>query len=137
MFIMRSTDEAIEQGKSMPFEEMINAMGVYNESLINAGVMIDAEGLAAAEEGFVVDFDAKPPTMTDGPYGATQALFNGFWIIEAASKEEAFAWASRCPLGPGNKLEVRRVGDDSDFAEYSENEYVKKEKIWRNEAHRL
>ena len=133
MLIMRSTQAALEASQEMDFEEIINAMGAYNESLMNAGVLLAGEGLADAEEGFVVDFDAETPIVTDGPYGETHELFNGFWILEVASKEEAAQWASRCPLGPGSKLEVRRVTDDSDFADFADNEYVQKEEGWRAE----
>lgn len=133
MLIMRSTDEAIAASKNVDFEEIINAMGAYNESMIKAGVMLGGDGLTDAKEGFVVDFSGEKPIVTDGPYGETHELFNGFWIIEASSKEEAAEWASRCPLGPGNKLEVRRITDESDFADYADNEYVKKEPEWRKQ----
>ena len=103
-------------------------MGAYNESLIKAGVFAGAEGLAPATEGFVVDFAGEKPIVTDGPYGETHELFNGFWIIEVSSKEEAVEWASRAPLGPGSKLEVRRMPSaDEAFADFADNEYIKKE----------
>ncbi len=133
MLIMRSDDTAVEVYEGMDFEAVINAMGAYNESMIKAGVMLAGEGLSDAKEGFVVDFSSEKPIVTDGPYGETHELFNGFWILQVSSKEEAAQWASRCPLGPGNKLEVRRVTDETDFAEYSENEYVKKEAEWREQ----
>jgi hypothetical protein len=75
MLIMRATDEAIEASKQVPFEEIINAMGAYNESLIKAGVRLAGEGLSGPEEGFVVDFSAEEPIVTDGPYGETHELF--------------------------------------------------------------
>lgn len=133
MLIMRSTAAAIEASKDMDFEQIINAMGAYNESLMKAGVLLAGEGLAGADEGFVVDFDAEPPIVSDGPYGETHELFNGFWIIQTSSKEEAAQWASRCPLGPGSKLEVRRVSEASDFADYADNDYILKEAGWREE----
>jgi hypothetical protein len=133
MLIMRSDDSAVEAYKEMDFEQVINAMGAYNESMIKAGVMLAGEGLSDAKEGFVVDFSSEKPIVTDGPYGETHELFNGFWIIQVASKEEAAEWASRAPLGPGSKLEVRRVTDESDFADYAENEYIQKEAGWREE----
>lgn len=139
MMIMRATDAALEASKSMPFEEMINRMGAYNESMINAGVLLAGEGLAEVTEdaNFVVDFSEDPPLVTDGPYGETHELFNGFWIIEVPSKEEAAEWASRCPLGPGSKLEVRRVTDASDFEDFSDNEYIQKEEGWREQEEKL
>lgn len=133
MLIMRNSDEAIAASKEIPFEEVLNAMGAYNESLMKAGVLLAAEGLAEPTEGFIVDFGSEKPIVTDGPYGETHELFNGFWIIQAATREEAIEWASRCPLGPGSKLEVRRVHDDTDFEEFADNEYIEKEKVWREE----
>ena len=135
MFIMRATDEAIEASKQVPFEEILNKMGAYNESLIKAGVMLAGEGLADVSEGtaFVVDFSEEPPVVTDGPYGETHELFNGFWIVQVSSKEEAAEWASRCPLGPGSKLEVRRVAEADDFADFADHEYIQKEALWREE----
>jgi hypothetical protein len=133
MLIMRSTAEAKAEFEERNFEEVLNAMGAYNESMMKAGVLLAGEGLTDAEEGVVVDFSAEKPIITDGPYGETHELFNGFWIIEASSKEEAAEWASRAPLGPGAKLEVRRVHEDADFAEYADNEYVKKEAGWRED----
>lgn len=133
MLIMRNTDEAIEAAKDVPFEDIINAMGVYNESLMKAGVLLAGEGLSGADEGFVVDFTVDEPIVTDGPYGETHELFNGFWMIQTSTKEEAVEWASRCPLGPGNKLEVRRVTEMDDFEDFADNEYVQKEEGWRKE----
>lgn len=133
MLIMRATDEAIEASKQVPFEEIINAMGAYNESLIKAGVMAGGDGLSDAKEGSVVEFTDGEPIVTDGPYGETHELFNGFWILDVSSKEEAIEWAKRCPLGPGTKLEVRRITDESDFEDFADNEYVQKEKEWRRE----
>ncbi|QTG81966.1 YciI family protein [Arthrobacter crystallopoietes] len=135
MFIMRSTAETLAASKEIPFEEMINKMGAYNESLIKAGVMLGGDGLADVSEdaNFVVDFSGEPPVVTDGPYGETHELFNGFWIIQVSSKEEAVEWASRCPLGPGSKLEVRRITEEADFADFAENEYIQKESEWRKQ----
>lgn len=130
MLIMRSTDQAIEASKNMDFDEIITAMGQYNESLIKAGVLLAGEGLAM-EEGFIVDFDSDPPLVSDGPYGETKELFSGFWIIQTSTKDEALEWAKRCPLGPGSKLEVRRVSEMEEFDQ--SNEYIQKEAGWREE----
>ena len=115
MLIMRSDDEAVAAYQEIPFEQVIEAMGKYNESMMEAGVLIAGEGLSDASEGFVVDFTADPPLVTDGPYGETKELFNGFWIIEVDSRDEAVAWAGRAPLGPGTKLELRRVHGEADL----------------------
>jgi hypothetical protein len=132
MLIMRANDEAVEAYKNVPFEQVIEAMGRYNESLIKAGVLRAGEGLTDASEGVVIDFSSEPPLATDGPYGETKELFNGFWIIEVASREEAIEWAKRVPLGPGSKIELRRVTELEDFPQ--DNEWVQKEAGWREAA---
>jgi hypothetical protein len=136
MLIMRATDEAVEAFQDIPFDQVIEAMGRYNEEMMKAGVMLAGEGLTDASEGFVVDFSAEPPLVTDGPYGETKELFNGFWILDVSTAEEAVEWAKRCPLGPGSKLEVRRVSEIEDFPQ--DNEWIQKEVGWRAEqAERL
>lgn len=130
MLIMRADDQARETSKQIPFEEIIEQMGRYNEALMKAGVMVGGDGLAE-EQGLVVDFSTDPPLVTDGPYGETKELFSGFWILEVPSIEEAAEWARRCPLGAGAKLEVRRVTDESDFP--ADNEWIEKERGWREQ----
>lgn len=133
MLIMRATQDAVDAYNEMDFEDVINAMGAYNESLLAAGVMVGGDGLAP-ESGYVVDFSGETPIVSDGPYGEVHELFNGFWILQTATAEEALEWAKRCPLTPGNKLEVRRVTDETDFAGFADNEYIQKEKKWRADA---
>jgi len=133
MLIMRSNDEAVAAYEELDFEAVINAMGAYNESMINAGVLAAGEGLTDAKDGFVVEFGGETPVVTDGPYGETHELFNGFWIVDVSSREEAAEWARRAPLGAGSKLEVRRVTDESDFADFQDNEFIQKEKGWREQ----
>ncbi|MBM3715007.1 MULTISPECIES: YciI family protein [Microbacterium] len=134
MLIMRGTDEAYAAYKQIPFEQIINDMGAYNESMMTAGVLVAGDGLAEdMSKNFVVEFGGEEPVVTDGPYGETHELFNGFWIIEVSTREEAIEWARRAPLIAGNKLEVRRVTDETDFAAFADNEYIQKEEGWREE----
>ena len=135
MLIMRSTDAARQDYEKVDFNEIIEKMGAYNEALLKAGVMLAGDGLAdSMADNFVVDFTADPPIVTDGPYGETHELFSGFWMIQVASKEEAVEWASRCPLGPGSKLEVRRVTEMSDFGEFADNPVLQQQETWRAES---
>lgn len=138
MLIMRATDAALEASRQIPMEEMFNRMGAYNEKLMSAGVMVGGEGLAEPEDpaNFVVDFGQDPPVITDESYGAAEALFNGFWMLEVPSRQDAIRWASKCPLGPGSKLEVRSVSGEEDFADFADNEYLQKEAGWRQEVAR-
>ncbi len=132
MLIMRATDEALAASAEVDFEEIIAAMGRYNESMIEAGVLAGGDGLAPAEEGVVVDFSSPTPIVTDGPYGETKELFNGFWIVDVKDQAEAVEWAKRAPLGAGNKLEVRRIPGIEDFPQ--DNEWIQKEAEWRAAA---
>lgn len=131
MLIMRVADPAAAEAAmaGIDFDEIIASMGRYNEELIKAGVMLAGEGLTGPESGFVVDFDADPPVVTDGPYAEAKELFNGFWIIETSSAEEAKQWARKCPLGPGVKLEVRRVSETEEFD--PDNPWIQKEIQWK------
>lgn len=132
MLIMRGTDEGAAAYAEMDVTEVIAAMGRYNESMMEAGVLVAGEGLSDAAEGAVVDFSAETPVVTDGPYGEMKELFNGFWIVDVATKDEAVEWARRAPLhGPGNKIEVRRVNGPEDFPQ--DDEWIQKEAVWREQ----
>lgn len=131
MLIMRVDPraEALMAEMEIDFDQVIESMGRFNEELIKAGVLLAGEGLTGPEEGFVVDFDADPPVVTDGPYTEAKELFNGFWILEVSSKEEAKQWARKVPLGPGVKLEVRRVSETDEFP--LDNPWIRKEIAWK------
>lgn len=130
MLIMRNSG-SVQQPEDIDMDAVITAMGVFNESMIEAGVLLAGDGLSDAARGAVVEFTGDAPVVTDGAYGEPAALFNGFWTVEAASLEEAVGWATRAPLTEGNKIEVRRVTDESDFADHADNEYLQKQKEWR------
>jgi hypothetical protein len=130
MLIMRATDEAYAAFQDVDFNEVMDAMGRYNDEMISAGVLLAAEGLDDASKGVVVDYSSQPPVVTDGPYGETKELFGGFWILDVASKEEAVEWAKRAPMsGPGMKTEIRRVTSIDEFPQ--DNEWIQKERAWR------
>ena len=83
---------------------------------MKAVVMAGGEGLTDASEGFVVDFSSEPPLVTDGPYGETKELFNGFWILEVSSREEVIEWVRKAPFRDG-EVEVRQVASAEDFGD--------------------
>ena len=131
MLIMRATDEAVAAYEKVDFSEVLAQMGRYNESMLKAGVMVGGEGLSP-EPGVVVDFAQTPPVVTDGPYGETKELFNGFWILDVPTIEEAAEWAKRAPLTTGSRLEIRRIQGPDDFPA---DEWVKKEEQWREHGY--
>ena len=130
ILIMRATDEGFANMGDVDFDKMLETVGAFNEELIRAGVLLAAEGLSEPSEGAVVDYSAEPPVVTDGPYGETKELFNGFYLLNVSSKEEAIEWAKRMPLtGPGFKTEIRRVPSIDEFPQ--DNEWIQKERAWR------
>lgn len=138
MLIMRATDEAQAafEDSGLSFDDMLETMGRFNEEMIKAGVLVAAEGLDDAASGVVVDYSSTPPVVTDGPYGETKELFNGFWILDVASQEEAVEWAKRAPLaGPGIKTEIRRVPSIEEFPQ--DNPWVQRERAWRESTGQL
>ncbi len=130
MLIMQVAREAAAAAADLDMEEMFAVMGAYNEEMQKAGVLLSAEGLSDASEGFRLDFSSTPPVMTDGPFAEAREVFTGYWILEVASREEAEHWAAKAPLGPGVALEVRRVNELSDFVP-PENEWLVKDQEWR------
>ena len=135
MLIFRNDDESVKNFENIDFNEMLETMGKFNDELIRAGVLVAAEGLDDPAEGVVVDFATEPPVVTDGPYGETKELFGGYYILEVASKEEAVEWAKRLPVFSGSKVEIRRVPSIDEFPQ--DNEYVQRERAWRESTGQL
>jgi hypothetical protein len=103
----------------MPSEEMLAAMGKYNEELVKAGVMLAGEGLHPSSKGARVRFSGDQRTVTDGPFAETKELVAGFWLIQVKSREEAIEWVKRCPNPmPGeSEIEIRQVFEAEDFGD--------------------
>ena len=135
MLIFRNTDESVKGFANVDFDQMLETMGKFNDELIRAGVLVAAEGLDDPSAGVVVDFATETPVVTDGPYGETKELFGGYYILDVASKEEAVEWAKRMPYFQGTKVEIRRVPSIDEFPQ--DNEYVQRERAWRESTGQL
>jgi hypothetical protein len=101
----------------MPSEELLQAMGNYNEELVKAGVMLAGEGLQPSSKGARVRFSGNKRTVVDGPFAETKELIAGFWMWQCKSLAEAIEWAKRCPnpTGEESELEIRQVFEAEDF----------------------
>jgi hypothetical protein len=115
--IIRKADKNTEAG-IMPSEQLLAAMGKYNEELVKAGALIDAAGLQPSSKGARVKFSRGKPTVIDGPFIETKELIAGYSIIQVKSKEEAIEWVKRWPSldGGGNaEIEIRQMFELEDF----------------------
>ena len=112
---VKATEDS-EQGV-LPSTELLEAMGKYNEELVNAGIMVGGDGLKPSAEGKRVRFDGPDRTVIDGPFAETRELVAGYWLWEVRDMDEALAWVKRCPNpmpGP-SEIEIRPVYELSDF----------------------
>ncbi|HEX3813339.1 MAG TPA: YciI family protein [Mycobacteriales bacterium] len=134
--VIRRADEESEAGE-LPSRELLEAMGRYNEELINAGVMVGGEGLLPSSAGARVAFSGGKPTVLDGPFTEAKELIAGFSIIEVASKDEAIEWVKRWPALDGHgqaRIELRRVYEIDDFGDRFTPELRAQEERHRGEA---
>jgi hypothetical protein len=115
---VKATEDS-ERGDSIPTTEMLEAMGKYNEELVNAGIMVGGDGLKPSSCGKRIAFDGPSRAVIDGPFAETRELVAGYWLWEVKDMDEAVAWAKRCPNpmpGP-SELEIRPVFEMEDFGD--------------------
>ena len=130
MMIVKANKES-EAGK-MPSEELIVAMGKYNEELMKAGVLVDLSGLQPTSRGARVRFSGGQTTVIDGPFAETKELIAGFWFWQVKSLEEAIEWVKRCPNDEGESdIEIRQIWEFEDFASAFSPEEIQQEKDFR------
>jgi len=137
MVIVKATKES--EAEANPFDmkgaaEMFEAMGKFNEELIQAGIMLAGDGLKPSKFGKRIHFDGTRRSVTDGPFAETKELVAGFWIWQVRSLDEAVEWARRCPNpmpGPSD-LEIRPLWEAEDFGpEIAAGVEAQREKIAR------
>jgi hypothetical protein len=100
---------------TMPDAQAVAAMMKYNESLQKAGILLALDGLHPPAMGARVSFPGGKPKVSDGPFAEAKEVVGGYWMIQVKSREEAIAWASRCPCGPDGTIEIRQVQEFGDF----------------------
>ena len=117
MVIVKATAES--EAGVMPSQELLAAMGKFNEELVKAGVMLAGEGLTPSARGARVTFSGKQRHVVDGPFAETKELVAGFWLWQVKSLDEAIAWVRRCPnpMEGESVIEIRPVFEADDFGE--------------------
>jgi hypothetical protein len=98
-------------------KESMEAMGKFNEELVNAGIMQagDCDGLTPSSQGKRIAFDGPGRTVIDGPFAGE--LVAGFWLWQVKDMDEAVAWVTRCPNpmpGP-SEVEIRPIYEMADL----------------------
>ena len=117
LVIVKATKES-ETGE-MPSQELLAAMGAFNEELAKAGIMLSGEGLKPSSFAKRVHFSGKNRTVVDGPFAETKELIAGYWIWEVKSMDEAVAWVKRCPnpMMTDSDIDIRPFFSPEDFGE--------------------
>ena len=134
--ILVKSDESTEAG-ALPDESSFVEMNKYNEELVNAGVMLAAEGLAPSSSGARVRFEGDRRTVIDGPFPGANELVAGFWLWQVNSKEEAIEWLKRAPFGGGVEIEIRQIMELEDFGDAVTPEVREQEKRLRAQTEKL
>ncbi len=131
--LIKATEDS--EAGAMPSTELLEAMGNFNEELINSGLMRAGEGLKPSSQGKRVAIDGDSRKVIDGPFAEIGELVAGFWIWEVKDMEEAMEWAMRCPNpmpGP-SEIEIRPLYEAEDFAEVMTPEQREQEERMRDE----
>jgi hypothetical protein len=116
--VLLKADRSTEAGIN-PGEKLLAAMAKHNDYSVEAGVMLAGEGLQPSSKGARVKFSGSTRAVIDGPFAESKELVAGFWLIQAASKDEAIEWVKRYPYPRGRdaefEVEIREVFEASDF----------------------
>jgi hypothetical protein len=134
MVLVKATKDS--EAGILPSTELLEAMGKYNEELVNAGIMQAGEGLQPSSKGKRVAFNGANRTVTEGPFAATGELVAGFWIWQVKDMNEAVEWVKRCPNpmpGP-SEIEIRPVFELADFGDVVTPEVAEREERLRNKV---
>lgn len=115
MVLVKASEES--EAGVLPDEEVLAAMGRFNEELADAGVMLAGEGLQPSSNGVRVRFSGEERTVSPGPFPETGELVAGFWLWRVESMEEAVEWLKRAPFDGGAEVEIRPLFETEDFAE--------------------
>lgn len=116
VMVVVKASKASEAGE-MPSEQLLTAMGNYNELLVKAGIMLAGDGLHPTSKGVRVRFSGKDRIVTDGPFAETKEQIAGYWLWKVKDMAEAVAWLKRCPNPHEDEceVEIRPVFEAEDF----------------------
>jgi hypothetical protein len=114
MVVVKANEDS--EAGILPSPKLLAEMGKFNQDLIQAGVLLAADGLHASSKGKRVRFSGEKRTVIDGPFTETKELVAGYWIWQVRSMEEAVEWLKRAPFDRDTEVEIRPVFEAADFA---------------------
>lgn len=96
---------AADKLHAVPDRECMNC----GEDLQKQGLLLAAEPLFPVETAKTVRVRDGRIAITDGPFAETKEQLAGFYLIDAATEEEALKIAARIPPARAGSIEVRPV----------------------------
>ena len=116
-FVVLVKSDATTESGALPDEASLDAMTRFNDELVNAGLMLAGEGLHASSDGARIRYSGGAVSVTRGPFPDPEQLVAGYWVIQAASLDEAIDWMKRAPMGAEAEVEIRQIFDAEEFGE--------------------
>ncbi|MEO8551369.1 MAG: YciI family protein [Kofleriaceae bacterium] len=117
MVLVKATK--LSESGAPPSPEMLSEMGKFNQELIDAGILLDANGLQPSSKGVRVEIaGGAKRNVVDGPFAEAKELVAGYWIWQCKSMQEAVEWVKRCPdpmQGEACAIEIRQISELDDF----------------------
>lgn len=104
------------EGGAMPTEQDLAAMARFNDELVESGAMLAGEGFLASTNAARLTYTDSGVDVQRGPFADPDSLVAGYWIIQAASLDEAIRLMERAPM-EGETVEIRQVAEAEDFGE--------------------
>ena len=86
-----------------------NECMAYDQSLRDAGRCLASEALQPVHTAASVRVRNGEMSVTDGPFTETKEVLAGFYLIDAADRNEAIQIASKMPPASVGTVEVRPV----------------------------
>lgn len=103
-------DPARDPAQGTPeFEAMMQGFFTLEDRMKDRARVLAGEGLLGAETATTLRLQGGRVAATDGPFAETREHLGGFFLIEAATLDDAIAFASEVPTLPWGAVEIRPV----------------------------
>ncbi len=102
MILVRENETEQQRMAPAATRALVEGHAAFVKHLKDVGAYRDGERLRPSAEGKRV----HARKVEAGPFGDGQALA-GYYLVQASSLDDAVALAERCPMAPGDTLDVR------------------------------